>query len=95
VGRRDGPAIDLSLGIAQSETSHSYYKAAPDGADVGDVLPVTEDEWVQLAAALNPKTREATTQIASEAKPDEGRLELHTQSKAPSLAERLERILRK
>jgi hypothetical protein len=95
VGRRDGPAIDLSLGVAHSQRSRSFYKAAPDGAEVGDVLPVTEDEWVQLAAAINPKPQEATTQIASETTPQAGEIELQTKLKTPSFAERLERIFRR
>jgi hypothetical protein len=42
------------LGIVQSSTSRDYYKAAPEDSKVGDLLAVLPEEWVKLAAYLQP-----------------------------------------
>jgi hypothetical protein len=93
-----------SLGIAQSPSTRSFYKPAPDDAAIGDVLEVTEDEWVKLAAAMTPDPQETTAQISanSAAAPDAAAKNassditpLGPESNRPSLAERFERLFRK
>ena len=104
VSKRGEPAIDLSLGIAQSQISGSFYKPAPDEANLGDVMPVTEDEWTQLAAAMTPEPQQPAVQVAADgrennraagATPEGDATELQPKPPAPSIAERLERMLRK
>lgn len=102
VGQNGGRAADCGLGIAQSVASRTFYKAAPDGAALGDVLTVTDDEWVRLSVAMAP-TQDAGTQIASKESSQAGavatnlpREAAESQAKpvAPSIAERLERIFK-
>jgi hypothetical protein len=104
VSKRGEPAIDLSLGISQSHISRSFYKAAPDGVEVGDVLPVTEDEWAQLATALAPESQQPAAQIAAGERAIGKTVRETTQDSAnglpskpapPSIAERIERMLRR
>jgi hypothetical protein len=102
VGQTGNAAPD-NLGIAQSPRSHSFFKPAPDDARIGDQLPVSEEEWIKLAAAMTPDPQEAATQLAAEtptteateAKPDGNPIQLQSSLKKPSFAERVEHLFRK
>ena len=56
--------VSESLGIVQSPTSRTFYKPAPEDANLGDVAQVTEDEWVKLSAELTPHPRETMSNVA-------------------------------
>ena len=86
---------------AAKHAGRTIYKSAPANAQLGEVLPVSEEEWVKLAAVLSPDPTEvaasnvgdATTKSSDNASgeatsPDAG-------SKTPSVAERLQRMLKK
>jgi hypothetical protein len=46
------PAGQPGNGLASDK--RCLYKPAPENAELGDVLPVHEEEWVQLVAVLTP-----------------------------------------
>ncbi len=104
VSKTGDAAGSEGLGIAQSPASHAFYKPAPADAELGAVLPVSEDEWVKLAAAMTPDPQETTEQVAADSASNAEAVELarerdairlRSESKTPSLAERLERLFRK
>jgi hypothetical protein len=97
---QSGPAGATEKNAAK-HVGRTIYKSAPENAQLGEVLPVSDEEWVKLAAVLSPDPTEvaasnvgdATTKSSDNASgeatsPDAG-------SKSPSLAERLQRMLKK
>jgi hypothetical protein len=44
-------AVNSGVGIVESPTSHTYYKAAPENASIGDAFPLSDQERAQLAVA--------------------------------------------
>src|SRR5882757_1893391 len=50
---------------AAKHAGRSIYKLAPDNAQLGEVLPVTDEEWVRLAAVLAPDPTEVVAAEAS------------------------------
>ena len=79
----------------------AIYKAAPDDAQLGETIQVSEEEWVKLAAMLSPDPTEVTPGAVADAAPqsrDGVGSEAQSSdagSKAPSMAERLQRMLKK
>ena len=70
-------------------------------ANFGEVLPVSEEEWVQLASVLSPDPTEGAIGAVADAKPKSsestitGNTTPDAGSKAPSVAERIQRMLKK
>jgi hypothetical protein len=103
VSRTGDAAPPADLGIARSDKTHAFYKPAPENATLGDVLPVTEDEWDKLAAALTPNSSESAEQVAAN---PTGKADASvnnpgndigpgkTDSDRPSFAERIGRLFR-
>jgi hypothetical protein len=79
------------------QARHTIYKPAPETAQVGDVMAVSEEEWVKLAAVLSPDPTEIATspppKAASPASDDIRPLE--PPAKSPSLAERIQKMWKK
>jgi hypothetical protein len=86
---------------AKKQAKRAIYKEAPENAELGAVLPVSEEEWVKLAAVLSPDPTEvaAGTVAGTAAKSDDKSLDdpeaVGGDSKASSVAERLQRLLKK
>jgi len=84
-----------------TKADRTFYKPAPEGAELGDVLAVSDDEWVKLSAVLAPDQMElpATAVVDSPAKPasqPNGELKsLDPNAKSPSIAERLQGVMRR
>ena len=97
---KNGPA-----GAAETNPTklagRTIYKPAPENAELGDVLPVSEEEWVKLAAVLAPDPTEvssgavADSSSISDGQPNGETKRLDSETKASSLAERLQRLLKK
>lgn len=83
---------------AAKNAGRMIYKLSPEDAQLGDVLPVTDEEWVKLAAVLSPDPTEgkadAAAQIIANAKGSEA-AEPTDGSKSLSIAEWLQQFLRK
>src|SRR5215213_8645845 len=43
---------------ATNHAGRTIYKSAPENAEFGELLPVSEEEWVKLAAVLSPDPTE-------------------------------------
>jgi hypothetical protein len=71
---------------AKKQAKRTIYKSAPENAQLGAVLPVSEEEWVKLAAVLSPDPTEVA---AHDAEAVDG------SATASSVAERLQRMLKK
>ncbi len=90
-----GPSENHAVHVGRS-----IYKSAPDNVRLGEVLPVSNEEWVKLAAVLSPdpselaagSDRETTSNMGDKRSdaisPDSG-------TKASSVAERFGRLLKK
>ncbi len=85
----DNGAASSGIGIAEAQGSRSFYKPAPENAQIGDVLPVSDEDWVKLAAVLQPDPRETTEHVAVDAVPPT------TDSEFALIAERLERFFKR
>jgi hypothetical protein len=82
---------------AAKHAGRAIYKSAPDGAQLGETLPVSEEEWVKLAALLSPDPTEVAAGGASSIAGDKANGEAapaDSGSKPPSVAERLQRLLK-
>jgi hypothetical protein len=71
---------------AKKQAKRTIYKSAPENAQLGAVLPVSEEEWVKLAAVLSPDPTEVA---ADDPETADGN------PKAPSVSERLQKILKR
>jgi hypothetical protein len=86
---------------AAKDAGRTIYKSAPEDAKLGDVLPVTDEEWVKLAAVLSPDPTEgeagaAAPIMARVGAQDGGEAAVPTEgSKSVSIAERIQQFLRK
>lgn len=94
---RSGRAAPGETAAAQAR--RTIYKPAPENAELGAVLSVSQEEWVKLEAvlALDPTEVVAGAGPPSklDAKPNDESTPLGAASKAPSLAERLQHMLKK
>jgi hypothetical protein len=82
---------------AAKHAGRSIYKLAPDNTQLGDVLPVTDEEWVRLAAVLSPDPTEIVAGETSSVPSDKANEEAgpaDAGSKSPSVAERLQKMLK-
>jgi hypothetical protein len=82
---------------AAKHACRSIYKLAPDSTQLGDVLPVTNEEWVRLAAVLSPDPTEVVAGEPSSLGSDQASEEAapaDAGSKSPSVAERLQQMLK-
>ena len=77
------------IGIAEEHGSRLFFKPAPENAQIGDVLPVSDEDLVKLAAVLPPDPRETNEHVAVDAAP------LKTGAESTSIAGRLEQIFKK
>jgi hypothetical protein len=85
---------------AAKNAGRTIYKPAPEDAQLGDVLPVTDEEWVKLAAVLSPDPTEgepgaAVQMIANANAKSSEAAEAREGSKSLSIAERLQQFFRK
>jgi hypothetical protein len=86
---------------AMNHAGRMIYKSAPEGAELGAVLSVSEEEWVKLAAMLSPDPNEVAAGAVADATPQSGdKTSAETSlpdsgTKAPSVAERIQRMLKK
>jgi len=89
------------IGSDQTADARCLYKAAPEDAELGDVLPVSEEEWVKLVAVLTPDQNADAVQVAERPTTDQtgGSAEAHPAPQATSeeisVAEKLRRLLRR
>jgi hypothetical protein len=97
---QSGPA-EVAEKNAATHAGRSIYKSAPKDAEVGAVLPVSDAEWVKLAAVLSPDPTEVAASAFSDAasRSDGSSAGEVTSadpgSKAPSVADRLQQMLKK
>jgi hypothetical protein len=101
----DSESKSESVGGAEKKSMKQarriIYKPAPENAELGDVLPVTDEEWVKLAAVLAPDPTEvAAVAVADSSSKSSGKANdeskpIDAEAKHPSLAERLQRMLKK
>jgi hypothetical protein len=86
--------------VAHTAGPHSIYKPAPEDAELGEILPITEEEWVKLAAVLTPDRHESTAQVAANSQsaqgtPTEGAVvPLNAEAETPRLTERFGRLFK-
>jgi hypothetical protein len=86
---------------AKKQTKRTIYKSAPENAQLGAVLPVSEEEWVKLAAVLSPDPTEVAAGAVADTATKSGDQSFDDAEgvdagpKAPSVAERLQRMLKK
>ncbi len=78
----------------------TFYKPAPQNAELGDVLPVSEADWVKLAAVLAPDPTEVSAgELANSPKSENNSTmkqnQLNGETHPLSLAERIQRLLKK
>jgi hypothetical protein len=84
---------------AKKQAKRTIYKSAPENAQLGAVLPVSEEEWVKLAAVLSPDPSEVSGGAVADTAAKSGDRSLDdvegidASPKAPSVAERLKRML--
>jgi hypothetical protein len=96
---QSGPA-EAADKIPATRSGRTIYKSAPKDAELGAVLPVSDEEWVKLAAVLSPDPTEIAASAVGDGAPKYGDKEggeatsTDAGSKAP-LAERLQRLLKK
>jgi hypothetical protein len=94
-------SVDPGQKNASKHVGRTIYKSAPESAVLGATLPVSDEEWVKLAALLSSdpaesvggrgpdKSQMSDDKLGSDAVP------LDSTSKAPSMAERVQRMLKK
>jgi hypothetical protein len=93
---QNGP-VGTSEKSAAKPAGRSIYKLAPENAQLGKVLPVTDEEWVRLAAMLSPDPTEVAAGQASSIAGDKASGEAtptDSGSKPSSVAERLQKMLK-
>src|SRR5262249_30566647 len=82
-----------------SVAQRTYYKPAPENSQLGDVLPISESEWVKLAAVLaSDRTEGNSGAVVDAANAAEKSNELpQTDSTAtqPTIAQRVQRMFKK
>jgi hypothetical protein len=85
----------------KKQAKRTIYKAAPENAQLGAVLPVSEEEWVKLAAVLSPDPTEVAAGATADTAAKSGNESLEDAApvvggtKSSSVAERLQRMLKK
>ena len=93
-------SVDAKNGVStQAPGTNAFFKPAPEGTELGDVLPITDAEWVKLSAAMTPDPNETTPEAVATTEPNSA-----SQSTAPaeekagseklSLAERVQRLFK-
>jgi hypothetical protein len=86
---------------AKKQMPHTIFKPAPEDAQIGDVLAISDAEWVKLAAVLSPDPNVPPAAVASESpakpagKPNDEITPLGVDSPTPSFAERIQRLWKK
>jgi hypothetical protein len=86
---------------AAMHVGRTVYKSAPENVQLGEVLPVSNEEWVKLAAVLSPDPAEVPASTVTEMapKPSGGKSGEATfpdsGTKASSMTERVQRMLKK
>jgi hypothetical protein len=97
---QSGPAGAIEKNTVK-HAGRTIYKSAPENAQLGEVLPVSDEEWVKLAAVLSPDPTEvgpgavADAKAQSDNKANGEAAAPNAGSKAPSVAERFQRMLTK
>jgi hypothetical protein len=84
--------------VAKSAGARAFYKPAPSDAALGDVLAVSDEEWVKLAPVLIPEGTDQPGQVATISPAAPTAAQDPSQSappRTPSLAERFDRLFRK
>jgi hypothetical protein len=80
-------------------TNRCVYKPAPMDAQLGDILPVSDDEWSELASILRPAEKDASSQLAGQpASPTptaDDSIVPDGESERLSIAERLGRLFKR
>jgi hypothetical protein len=85
---------------AATHAGRTIYKSAPNDAQLGAVLPVSDAEWVKLAAVLSPDPTEVAASAVDDGTPKSGdsaggELSSSDAGSKAALAERLQRMLKK
>jgi hypothetical protein len=86
---------------AAKDAARSIYKPAPENAQLGEVIPVSDEEGLKLAALLStvPAEVEGTASAASTpaaaGKASDEMTSINRVSKAPTAVERVQQLLRK
>jgi hypothetical protein len=81
---------------AAKHAGRTIYKSAPENAQVGEVMPVSDEEWVKLAAVLSPDPAEVAADAPSKpGDPNAAASSSDSGPPAPSVAERIQRMLKK
>jgi hypothetical protein len=97
---QSGPAAAPEKNAAK-HVGRTIYKSAPENVQLGDVLPVSDEEWVKLAAVLSPDPAEVADNTVAETAPKPGgdksgeATSTASGTKASSVAERIQRMLKK
>jgi hypothetical protein len=85
----------------KNQVDRPIFKPAPDDAQIGDVLAISDAEWTKLSAVLTPHSSAPASAVASESpakmvgKPNDDITPLGEDSPAPSFAERVQRLWKK
>jgi hypothetical protein len=83
---------------AVKHAGRTIYKSAPENAQLGEVMPVSDAEWVKLAAVLSPDPTEVVAGDVQSIAGDKTTGETASAdsgSKAPSVAGRIQQMLKK
>jgi hypothetical protein len=86
---------------AAKQAGRTIYKSAPENVQLGEVLPVSDEERVKLAAVLSPDPDEVAGGRAAEQSPQSRgdksgeATSPDPEAKASSVAERIQRMLKK
>jgi hypothetical protein len=81
-------------------SQRNIFKSAPESAELGDVLPVSEEEWVKLAGILSPPPMQVSPSVVAGPAPPSvdappGSVAApNPATKAPSVAERVQRLFK-
>ena len=97
VGQKRTRRVRTTREKSAKQARHTIYKPAPETAQVGDVMAVSEEEWVKLAAVLSPDPTEiATSAPPKAASPTSDDIRpLEPPAKSPSLADRIQKMWKK
>jgi hypothetical protein len=77
------------------QSGTAVYKPAPNECQIGDVLPVTESEWVKLAATLEPDPTEVSASALASSSTTATTASADAAGTESSFAKRLQRWLTK
>jgi hypothetical protein len=58
-------AVNNGTGIVEAPASHSFYKAAPENASIGDAVPLSDQDRVKLSDVLPAEDIEASGEFAA------------------------------